>query len=103
MYSIEETIEGLIQPRGKPKRTSPGPSKHAKLTLRVTKKKLRTASGRACEATCFSLRFIPPSREHTARHHPPASPMEIDESRRVAGRVHAVVRLRRQQSTKPEP
>jgi hypothetical protein len=29
-----------------------------------------------------------------ARHHPPAHKMEIDDRQRVAGRVHAVVRLR---------
>src|ERR1044072_112478 len=31
-----------------------------------------------------------------ARHHPPAHKTELHESRRVAGRVHAVVRSRRE-------
>jgi hypothetical protein len=39
----------------------------------------------------FRLRHKRPN----ARHHPPAHKTEVDESRRVAGRVHAVVRLRR--------
>jgi hypothetical protein len=35
--------------------------------------------------------FVKPSN---ARHHPPAGPLEIDDSQRVAGRVHALVRRR---------
>ena len=32
------------------------------------------------------------TKASNARHHPPASPPEIDDKRRVAGRVHAAVR-----------
>jgi hypothetical protein len=50
---------------------------------------------REVKAACLKQKIV----LHTltapnARHHPPRSPIDLLDSRRVRGRVHAVVRLR---------
>jgi hypothetical protein len=43
-------------------------------------------------STSFQFKFSPVAQHSNARHHPPAQASAEDEGRRVAGRVHAVVR-----------
>ena len=50
-----------------------------------------------------SAEIFSSQQQSNAKHHPPPRVIDVDESRRVGGRVHAVVRLRPIFSPLPPP